>query len=91
MINPWLVIGVALGIIVGSLVLVVAVLLMAVVEDFRTRRGDRRRSERRRERIDIEGSDAIEAWGETIPMVWPARAPRNGTPFEEGGQQETSA
>ena len=44
---------------------------------------DRRKRRRRRRRIDEEGSDAIEAWGVQIPMIFPEAAPRNGTPFSD--------
>ena len=41
---------------------------------------DRRR--RRRRELTAHGHDDLEAWGVSIPVVWPTRGPRNGDPFE---------
>ena len=58
---------------------VVGVLVGAVVADTLSVR----RHRRRRERIDIEGTDAIEAW--IAGMEWPRR-PTNGSPWPEEEQ-----
>jgi len=83
MLNPWLVFGVAIGIVLAAAVIALTCIVGLVVGDRLDDRRKRRTADRRRERIDLDGPDAIEAWGEPIPMVWPTRAPRNGDPFDE--------
>jgi hypothetical protein len=71
---------VALAFLVGILSgVVVGVLVGALIADTLSVR----RHRRRREQIDIEGTDAIEAW--MAGMEWPRR-PTNGSPWPEEEQ-----
>ena len=90
MLNPWLVFGVAIGIVLAVGFIVFIGLVVLFVDDRLYQRRKRRTGERRSDQLALEGSDAIEAWGEPIPMMWPTRAPRNGNPFDDGGHAEAS-
>lgn len=91
MIDTWIVVDVALGILIGLLACALLAMAVVVVDDRLYHRRQRRSSRRRRDRRDLEGPDAIEAWGESIPTIWPTRAPRNGNPFDDGGHAEEAS
>lgn len=67
-------IAVALGVALGIALLAIAVCAGQLAHDAIA-------DHRRREQIDDDARDALEAWGEPIPMIWPTRAPQNGDPW----------
>jgi hypothetical protein len=79
--QPWVVFTVVLGlgVVLGALL---GVLLADALRY--------RRARRRRARARADGHDAVESWIDATPMVWPSRAPRNGSPWDEGHEETTA-